>query len=66
MVGEDLAGVTLLAVFGEALRGRDRTLSGPDQSWAGQLKQGPLANDLRELRALVEYLETLHQEEDKE
>ena len=51
--------MTLLAVFGEALRGRDRRLSGPDQSWAGQLKQGPLANGLRDLRAIVEYLETI-------
>ena len=58
--------MTLLAVFGEALHGRDRKLSGPDRSWAGQLKQGPLANDLRDLRALVEYLEPLDQEEDNE
>ena len=59
--------MTLLAVFGETLRGHDRTLSGPDQGWAGQLKQGPLANDLRDIRALGEYLGTFQtQEEDKE
>ena len=49
--------MTLLAVFSEALPGRGRTLTGSDTQWGNQLKQPQLANDLRQLRAIVQAID---------
>ena len=56
---------TILAVFGEALGGRDHSRrTGPDAKWWGQLKAPQLANGLRELRALAEFVEGQEGQED--
>ena len=49
---------TVLAIFGELLKGRDnRHKTGPDAKWMNLLKAPQLANGLRELRTLVEVIE---------
>lgn len=58
---------TILAVFGEALGGRDHSRrTGPDAKWWGQLKAPQLANSLRELRALGEFVEAQEGQEDSD
>ena len=58
---------TILAVFGEALRGRDHSRrTGPDAKWWGQLKAPQLASGLRDLRALAEFVEAQEGQEDND